>query len=127
VYRQTATVPGTALAMTVAAQTQPRDADDFWVDIDHALRRIKILGDLDLSTYRLMVDAVDSLMATTPADVTLDLQGVTFIDAGTFGALVGICTHQHAQRVALHIIANETVERMAELCGLTLLITGRAT
>jgi anti-anti-sigma factor len=104
------------------SQSQSDYADDFSVDIDHVRRCIKISGDLDLSTHPLMVDAVHSLLGTEPADITLDLRAVTFIDAGTFGALVGIRARQHARRVALHVITNATVERMADLCELTPLI-----
>lgn len=81
-----------------------------------------VSGELDLATVPSMVDAAATLQGITAGDITVDLAAVTFIDAGAFGALVHLRAQQDAQQVALHVIGNARVARVAELCGLAALI-----
>jgi anti-anti-sigma factor len=94
----------------------------FSVEIDHVRRVVTVTGELDIATTAFLVDAAGSLRAIAPGHVTLDLSGVSFIDAGALGALVGL-RRQHAMRgTAFTVIGSQCVVRIAEICGLADLI-----
>jgi anti-anti-sigma factor len=95
---------------------------DFDVYIDHRTRCVEVVGDLDIATVSLLVDAATSLRTEPPRDMTIDLDSVTFIGATGFGALVGLCNSQHDQGVRLHLIANDQVKWVARLCALEALL-----
>lgn len=104
--------------MTSSSEASIVDPTGFDVYIDHVARRVEVVGDLDLATVPYLIDAAVSLRTDPPRDITIDLDLVTFIDAGAFGALIGLATFQRDHGVDLHISANDHVKRIAGLCGL---------
>lgn len=94
------------------------DETDFDVYVDHVARRVEVVGDLDLATVPHLIDAAVSLRTDPPRDITIDLDSVTFIDAGAFGALISLANFQRDHGVDLYITANEHVKRIAAFCGL---------
>lgn len=65
------------------------------VDIDR--QRIRVLGELDIATSRLLLDATREALALPGCrDLVIDVGGVTFLDARAIGTLVLIrleCEH----------------------------------
>jgi anti-anti-sigma factor len=108
--------------MSDACSPLPDYCAEFRVDVDHAARRLTVSGELDLATVPRMVEGAATLQGIIAGDITVDLEAVTFIDAGAFGALVCLRAQQDAQQVVLRIIDNARVARIADLCGLTALI-----
>jgi anti-anti-sigma factor len=95
----------------------------FQVSIDYPVRCVHVRGELDLATTPLMADSAAILQSAEPADLTLDLLAVTFIDAGALGALVRIGELQRAQGATLHILGSARVAYVAALAGLASIIT----
>jgi anti-anti-sigma regulatory factor len=95
---------------------------DFDVYVDHVSRRVEVVGELDLATIDLMIEAAETLRTEPPRDITVDLGSVTFLGAGAFGALVGLSNIQHAHDALLHVIGNSRVRSIAGLCGLDSLL-----
>lgn len=108
--------------MTVPYSPPPDYSFEFWVGVDHVSRCVTVGGELDLATVPTMVDAAATLQGITAGDITMDLEAVTFIGAGAFGALVHLRAQQDSQHVSLHVIGNALVARIAELCDLGALI-----
>jgi anti-anti-sigma factor len=108
--------------MSNATEQSSDESLDFDVYVDHVARCVEVVGDLDLATVPLLVDAAVSLRTNPPRDITIDLESVTFIDAGAFGALVGLSNVQYAQGALLHLVGNAHVRRIAGLCGLDSLL-----
>ena len=68
------------------------DVEDplFSVHIDATGRVITVSGELDVSTAPILDDAVRSLNAIAPGDVTIDCAGLTFADSALENACVRI-------------------------------------
>lgn len=93
----------------------------FQVKVDHAARTVAVSGELDMATVPSMVRAASLLLNDGSACLTIDLAAVTFIDAGAFGALVGLRNEQSRRQASLKVIGNARVESVAALCGLSCL------
>ena len=102
--------------MSSPAPTETPTGFDIYVD--HTSRCVEVVGDLDLATVPLMVDAATSLRTGLPRDLTIDLAAVTFIDAAALGALVALSNVQQADGASLRVVGNVHVRRIADLCGL---------
>ena len=81
---------------------------------------VTIKGDLDLGAAPTLVDSIDEIFATSPASVTLDLAGVTFLDSSGLGALLTLHARCQAEGVAFGAInPPSSVCRVLELTKLT--------
>ncbi len=110
--------------MSDATATEDDDLDgDFWVVVDHVDRRVAVGGELDCATTPTMIDAIAALQGIRSGDITLDLQAVTFPDAGALGALVHLRQQQLAQHASLSILGNTKITRLATLFALPWLTT----
>jgi anti-anti-sigma factor len=104
----------------LAAETS--ELERAWVELDHSARRITVGGEFDIATYPTLVDLVLAFHRVTGGDLALDLDAVTFIDAGTFSALVLISNILRTRRSRLRIIGNARCLRVAGLCQLDSLL-----
>lgn len=93
-----------------------------WLRLDHSARRIIVRGELDLATYPILVDVALAFQRINGGDLIIDLDAVTFIDAGTLGGLVLVANILRTRRAQTHIIGNGKVQRIAHLCGLDSLV-----
>jgi len=81
---------------------------------------VTITGDLDLGAAPALVDSIDDIFATSPASVTLDLAGVTFLDSSGLGALLTLHARCQSEGVAFSAINSpSSVCRVLELTNLT--------
>jgi len=77
-------------------------------------------GEHDLSTADAVRSALDHAILIDEANVVADLSGVSFIDAGTIGALVGTRQRLAATGRSLEFRApSKCVRRLLQLCELS--------
>jgi anti-anti-sigma factor len=85
----------------------------------HPMTAVAISGELDLATGHQLVDAVDSALAAWPADVELDLSGVTFCDCSGLSAI--LTAKRHLSGVGRNLVIVEParlVVALVEIAGL---------
>lgn len=99
---------------------------DFKVEVDRIAQTVTVSGELDMATVPRLVQAASLVLEDTPDILTIDLRAVTFIDAGTIGALVGLQNEQASREGALTVMSNRLVTRIASLCGLSCLLEPRS-
>jgi anti-sigma B factor antagonist len=84
---------------------------------DHA--SLRLTGDLDLSSAPQFEQALERALATPPKRLTIDLQGLSFVDSC---GLRSILTAQRAceqAACALTLIAGEQAKRLFDLTGVS--------
>ena len=80
--------------------------------------RIGLRGELDAATHGGLSGAFETLLATSPQSVCLDLGGVWFVSSEAIATVVraaGVCA---ARGIAIEVVLSEEAERVFELCGL---------
>lgn len=94
------------------------------VELEATLRRITTSGELDFYSAPVLNDAVDVLLESNPGDSTLDLGGVTFIDAGGIGSIVAFRNTLTAVGATLDIVgASARAHKVFDIVGLDELLT----
>ena len=120
--------PDTAEAQAATISTAATDPVDsaalLRVQLEATERRIAPRGELDLYTATALRDAVDVLVQSNPGDSTIDLAGVTFIDAGGIGIVVSCRNTLATIGATLNIVGASTrARKIFELAGLGELLT----
>lgn len=80
---------------------------------------VTVAGEIDCSTAPLLTAAVDSLLAASPAEVVVDLCGVTFLDSAGLHALV--TGHARATELGVPwrvLVATHAAQRPIQVTGL---------
>ena len=86
-----------------------------------------VLGDHEYATRVHLSATLGQAARLDDADVTVDLSGVTFMDASTIGALVDTHNRLRARSRSLSIRApSRLARRLLDVCGLAFLIDERA-
>jgi anti-sigma B factor antagonist len=81
-------------------------------------------GEIDLSTNDTFRKAIDEAFINGPADLVIDLNGVTFIDSTGLGALIGARRRAHAFRGSLVVVCDtHVVLRVLRITGLDRVFT----
>ncbi len=89
----------------------------FQFDLSHNDVALHITGEIDALTAPHIKDAVDGLMQVKSDSLTIDLSGVTFIDAAGIGSLVYARRKVRASK--LKIVTNHHVRRLVKICNLS--------
>jgi anti-anti-sigma factor len=108
--------------MTLTHLYATDDREHFAVGIDFPTHRVTVRGELDMASAPVLVDAVTALTGPAACDIAVDLRAVTFIDASSLGALVGLGARQRSRGTNLYVVGNAIVARLAAFCGLESLI-----
>lgn len=114
-------------SLTAAAHVQIRQpaAPLLEVNLNAQRRRITVSGEIDLNTVSALVDVIALLGGINPSDSTLDIGGLTFIDAHGLGCLVHFSNQLIASRASLSIVgASPRLRRIFEMAGLGALLDG---
>ncbi len=75
----------------------------FNISSEESTSVIEVTGDVDLANAADLLEAIELVHACSPRDVTLDLAGVTFIDARGLATLVLAHRHLVEHRCRLHL------------------------
>jgi anti-anti-sigma factor len=79
---------------------------------------MQLVGELDLSTVTVFVDAIDDVLELQPPKVELDLSDLSFIDSSGVGAYVTAFRRAMSQGTHLTVGARSPlVQRVLELSG----------
>ena len=79
---------------------------------------VRLVGELDLSTVAMFVDAIDEVLGDQPGIVELDFGELTFIDSSGVGAYVTAFRRARAQGTQLTVgPRSPLVQRVLELSG----------
>ncbi|MDP9219911.1 MAG: STAS domain-containing protein [Actinomycetota bacterium] len=79
----------------------------------------RVTGEVDMSTARLLSDAITAADLIPGSDVSLDMSGVAFMDCAGVAALVDIRGAFYQLGIQLRIVnPSRAVERIITLCGL---------
>lgn len=80
---------------------------------------IEVTGELDMATKPHLIAFVEKMLKDGDTSVSLDLAGLTFIDAVGIGALIGLRNHISGQGADLLLIKSPNcVKRLLRLTGL---------
>jgi len=80
---------------------------------------IEVAGELDMATKPQLIAFLDRTLRDGDKCVSLDLAGLTFIDAGGIGALVGLRNRTRGQSADLVMINSPNrVKRLLRVTGL---------
>jgi anti-anti-sigma factor len=95
----------------------------FDVQTDVVSRIAYVRGEVDIATAPTLFEVVEFLTTIGDGDVTLDLEGVTFMDASGLGTVVKCRNHlgQLGHRLAI-VNASHTIQRVFDLGALSLLV-----
>jgi anti-anti-sigma factor len=74
---------------------QPKAISGLAVQLDRSARRVTVRGELDLATVPGLNDAMALLLRVNPGDSTIDIAGLSFIDAAGLSCLLA-----HSQLLA---------------------------
>ena len=96
-------------------------ADLRWtLDPERARVRVRLEGELDLSTAATFQDAVLELMESGWSSIVVDLGGLTFMDSSGLRTAFALDTEASRRGVALQLTgATEDVRRLFALTGLS--------
>jgi anti-anti-sigma factor len=79
---------------------------------------LQLVGELDLSTVSIFVDAMDDVLDGEPVDVDLDLTELTFLDSSGIGAYVTAYRRAQAKGSRLSLGPRSgIVDRVLQLSG----------
>jgi anti-sigma B factor antagonist len=107
--------PWSAAAQPVTVAPLALDVRLFIVD-----RRITAGGELDFATAATLTDLAAVLIQLNPGDSTIDISGLTFIDAAGLGCLVGINNRLYARHARLSVTGvTPKLHRIFDISGLT--------
>ena len=94
----------------------PISVIDFRCTVDVIAARVCLIGDLDSSTRGHLLDMIEPLRRTRTVKVSIDLHGVTFIDAAGLGGFVRVRNLLTEQHTALELM--NAPPRIARTFGL---------
>jgi anti-sigma B factor antagonist len=81
--------------------------------------RVVVTGEVDCSTAPRMTACIDSVLAAAPAEVVVDLTGVTFLDSAGLHALVSAHSRAADAGAGLRVlVATRAVLRPIQVTGL---------
>jgi anti-sigma B factor antagonist len=87
---------------------------------ERALVRVRLEGELDLSTAATFQEAVVDLMESGWSSILVDLGGLTFMDSSGLRTAFELDTEASRRGIALRLTgANESVLRLFSLTGLS--------
>ncbi len=108
-----------------ARPTGERLSDRFDIDLDVPEREIRVFGDVDMSTAPLLVTAAIAMRNSMPADLQLNLAGVTFADSSLLSAIAQIRGGLSASESRICIVSSSAaVKRLFLAAGVTELLSG---
>lgn len=82
-------------------------------------RRIAVRGELDIAAVAVLADLMATLVTVGPGDTTIDLAGVTFIDAAGLGYLVRLANQLADRGAKLAVVgASPRLRRVFDLVQL---------
>lgn len=81
--------------------------------------RVQLSGDLDLSSSPQFERELARVLATPPARVTIDLQGLAFVDSCGLRAILMAQRDCEQAACALTLIAGEQAQRLFDLTGVS--------
>lgn len=92
-----------AALLVPTADNDVADTAELSVQLDRAERRITVRGEFDLAGVPALADVMALQIALDPGDTTIDLSGVSFIDAAGMGCLVGFANQlaEYGSKVSL--------------------------
>jgi anti-anti-sigma factor len=89
------------------------------VRLDRPARCIRVRGELDMATVPVLGQVVAMLLDLDPGDSTIELSGVTFIDAAGLGALVMYAAQFAAVGAKISVVGvTPRVHRVFDIVGL---------
>lgn len=89
------------------------------VHLDRTERRVSVTGELDMATVPLLAQVMAMLLDFDRGDSTVDLSGVTFIDASGLGCLVDYAAQLAAAGAKFSVVdATPRVHRVFDMVGL---------
>jgi anti-anti-sigma factor len=95
----------------------------FEVHTDVGGRTAYVRGEVDINTSHTLLEVVEFLAAVDEGDVTLDFEGVTFLDASGLGLVVRCRNHVTAREHRLRLVnPSPTIRRVFDLGGLAAFI-----
>lgn len=98
---------------------QPESTETLAVQLDRSERRISVRGELDMATVPVLAQVMAMLLDLAPGDSTIDLSGVTFIDAAGLGCLVEHAAQLAAVGAKVRVVdVTPHVHRVFDLVGL---------
>ena len=84
---------------------------------------VSVVGEVDCSTAPRLTENVDALLASGPAELVVDLTGVTFLDSAGLHALVTAHTRAQGQGIRMRVlVATRAVLRPLQVTGLETLL-----
>lgn len=112
-----------SLADMFVSAPQPRNADPAFAQLSVLLhrteRRISVCGELDIASVSVLAEAMALLIGVNPGDSTIDLGGVSFIDATGLGCLVGFANQLAVSGAKMSVVgAAPRLRRVFELAQL---------
>jgi anti-anti-sigma factor len=108
-----------------ARPTGDRLSDQFDIDLDVSEREIRVFGDVDMSTAPLIVTAAIAMLKSIPADLQLNLAGVTFADSSLLTAIDQIRAGLSVREGKIQLVSSSAaVKRLFLAAGVTELLSG---
>ena len=93
------------------------------VQLDRQVRRITACGELDCATVSVLAGSMAMVIALGPGDSTVDIAGVSFIDATGLGCLVGFANQLEVVGARMYLVGvTPRLLRVFEVAGLSTLV-----
>jgi len=95
--------------------------DRIAIETEHSAEGLRLLlrGDLDLATAREFEHRMEEASRKTPAAITVDLTGLSFLDSRGLRAILGAQELCDERGCRLTVIAGEQAQRLFDLTGLS--------
>ena len=83
-------------------------------------QHVRVIGEVDLSNARALLDAVAAAVPDEAAALVLDLTSTTYLDSAGIALLFGLAAtlRRHQQELRLVVISTSPIARMVALTGL---------
>jgi anti-sigma B factor antagonist len=111
---------------SVTATTSPPTTDLVTIDVAGSASAVclTVVGEVDSSSAPSLRSAVDSALAGGPRELTVDLDGVTFLDSAGLCVLAGAHRQASERGTALRVLASSrAVIRPLQITGLWQLLS----
>ena len=111
--------PPTARSLSATETGNAAVSDELSVHLDRSERRITVCGEIDFAAVPELADAIHQLIDLDPGDSTIDLAGVTFIDAAGLGCLVGFANQLANSDAKISVVgASDRLRRVFDIVQL---------
>ncbi|WP_244524770.1 STAS domain-containing protein [Trujillonella endophytica] len=81
--------------------------------------RVSVVGEVDCSTAPRLTESIDAVLATGPAELVVDLAGVSFLDSAGLHALVTAHGRAEQQGIRMRVlVGTRAVLRPIQVTGL---------